>query len=204
MTKRKIKKIGKILYWTLFVVLLLVSVVLILATFDVPGGFKLYTVQSGSMEPAISTGSIVVSRPSKTYTLGNIITFKNESDRNNPNPQFTTTHRIVDQRELDGEIAYITKGDANDGVDGTPVQKDLILGKVIFSTPLLGYLIGFTRTQKGLIFLIIIPATIIVYNELLNIQKEIKKLLEKRKVGKKGIKSKIGEGSDNKFTISSR
>lgn len=181
MKRSKIKLLGKVGYYFILLILLSVAGIMILSTLNIPGGFKLYTVQSGSMEPALKTGSVVLSKPSNEYAEGDIITFKSQEDRNNPKPAVTTTHRIVGVEEKDDEFFYTTKGDANNGPDGNQITRDLILGKVVSSTPLIGYLIGFSRTPTGLITLVIIPATIIVYNELLNIKSEIKKLIEKRR-----------------------
>jgi len=55
------------------------------------------------------------------------------------------------------------------------------VGKVELSIPFVGYPIAFAKTLPGLIVLIIVPGTIIVYNELLNIKKEIIELLKKKK-----------------------
>lgn len=191
MKKPKIKIIGNILYWLVIIVLIITGSTMALFALDIPGDKKLYTVQSGSMEPAIKTGSIVLTQPSEKYKNGDIITYKSENDRENPNPEFTTTHRIVYEGKKEGKTVYTTKGDANNGVDGNPVDKELVLGKVIFSLPLIGYLVAFSRTQLGLITLIIIPSTIIVYSELQSITDEIKKLIERQRERK--LKRRVQE-----------
>jgi hypothetical protein len=65
------------------------------------------------------------------------------------------------------------------------------LGKVVFSIPLLGYAAGFARTRDGLIVLVIIPATLIVYSELMSIKNETVKLLRERKKRKLTPKEKV-------------
>ena len=164
---KKIKLLGKIIYWLILAGLGLVAIFVTVSVFNFPGGWKLFTVQSGSMQPAIKTGSLVVVKPAADYAVGDVVTFKNA-----PTP---TTHRIKSIE--DGVI--ITKGDANDGSDSEPVKTKQILGKVILSAPYLGYPVAFAKSKEGFVLLIMIPATIIIYSEILNIKNEIKKLRKK-------------------------
>ncbi len=121
------------------------------------------------MQPAIKVGSLVVSQKATDYKVGDVITFKNA-----PAP---TTHRI---KSIANET-YTTKGDANESADTEPVRKEQILGKVVLSLPYFGYPVGFAKTKEGFIGLIVIPATIIVYSEILNIKKEVKKIRRRRR-----------------------
>jgi len=185
------KRVSRIVYWLVICVLGLIVLSVIISSVNIPGGLKIYSVQSGSMEPSIYTGSIVISVPTDNYQLRDIITFKAEKDRLDNNPKYITTHRIYEIKVIDGQENYITKGDANNTPDIVPTSKDLVLGKTIFSIPLLGYLVAFAKTREGLIFLVIIPATIIIYSELISIKNEAKKLLEERKKRKLTLAEKI-------------
>lgn len=188
---KKLKLIGGVLYWLIFCVLILIAALVGVSAMNIPGGIKFYTVQSGSMEPFIHTGSIVISKPYDSYQKGDIITFKAEKDITVKNPKYTTTHRIFEIETKDGKEQYITKGDANNSPDMVPTGKDLVLGKTVFSIPLLGYPVSFAKTREGLIILVIIPATLIVYSELISIKNETKKLLEQRKKRKLTLKEKV-------------
>lgn len=183
--KIKFNTIKKVIYALAVVVMFLIASLLALNALDVPNGIKLYTVKSGSMEPAIKTGSIVISRPESQYQVDDVITYKTE---NYTNPNDTVTHRIVEIVN-DNPASYYTKGDANDSRDGQEVLNDNVLGKVIFSIPFLGYPVFFAQTQTGLIVMIIIPATMIVYSELLNIKKEIVRIIKNRKPKKRDEKN---------------
>lgn len=167
-----VKKIGNIVYGLVLVALFMIAGLVAVSTFNVPGNYKLMVVLSGSMEPTIKTGSIVVVKPEKTYKVGDIITFRDSTQ-----PQITVTHRIF---EASGS-AYITKGDANKTADTQERLKQNVLGKVIFSIPFLGYPVSFAKTQTGLIILVIIPSVIIIYSELLNIKNEALRLVRERK-----------------------
>ena len=176
------KLLRKIGYWFVVAVLVIIAAVAAISALDIPGGIKLYTVQSGSMAPAIPAGSLVLSKPADSYRVGDVITFKAEKDRLIKNPKYTTTHRIHEIKEIAlGQKEYVTKGDANDTPDSQAVAKDLVLGKTVFSIPLLGYPISFAKTREGLIILIVIPATMIIYSEILNIKNEAKRLIQERK-----------------------
>ena len=163
------KRLTNLGYWLVLAFLGTIAIFLVASTLNLPNGYKLYTVQSGSMQPAIAIGSLVVSQPATDYKVGEVITFKNA-----PAP---TTHRIQEIKDS----VYTTKGDANDSADTEPVRQEQILGKVVLSLPYLGYPVAFAKTQTGFLLLIIIPATIIVYSEILNIKNEIKKIRRQRR-----------------------
>jgi signal peptidase len=176
-----LNKIGKLIYTILLIGILLIGGISALSALGLPQQHRIFVVQSGSMEPAIKTGSVVITGSAAEYKVGDIITYKLSPEANIQNPKYTVTHRIV---EISGEgdlLQYRTKGDANNAMDSLPVTKNLIVGKTIFSIPYFGYPVTFVKTQMGFVLLIVVPATIIVYSEILNIKKETKKLLEKRK-----------------------
>lgn len=183
----KFKTTTKIITGIIATLLILFGLLIATPFFHIPGGYRLYTVQSGSMEPTIKTGSLIVSRASDDYQVGDIITYKSSKEINNSNPKETTTHRVEEIKKENDTISFITKGDANTVVDIQPVSSEQVLGKTMFYLPYIGYPISFAKTQTGLIVMIIIPATIIVYSEILNIKKEIALLVKKRKNEKKTV-----------------
>lgn len=186
-----LKKVLSFCYWIIVVVLLLIAIIVAISGLNIPGGIKFYTVQSGSMEPSIHTGSVVVSKSLVNYQKGDIIIFKAEKDRLVKNPRYTTTHRIYEVTTKDGKEEYVTKGDANNAPDSEPTGKELILGKAMFSIPLLGFPVSFAKTKEGLIIIVVIPATLIIYGELVSIKNETVKLLKERKKRKLTPKEKV-------------
>ncbi len=179
----ELKKIFNTFYLLLIFLLLLFGGLTFYTYGQKNAGFNFFVVQSGSMEPTIKTGSIIViSNLNKSvvspvdlplYQPGEIITFLAAKE--------TLTHRVVAREVINGDYFYQTKGDANQGADVKKVNQKDVLGKVIFSLPYLGYAVTFSRTQMGYIFLIVVPATIIIYSEIINIKKEIKKYLAGKK-----------------------
>lgn len=102
-------------------------------------GIKPYIVASGSMEPAIHTGSLVFSANRKVQPeIGDVITYQKD--------EAFVTHRIVRIEEN----GYITKGDANDQEDFFTVSPSQVVGKVLFSVPFFGYLFSILQSSKAL------------------------------------------------------
>lgn len=162
-------KIIKIIQ-TLFTVIIFAVVLLIVVSFlPIPGNYKLLIVQSGSMEPAIHTGSVVVVKPAESYKAGDIITF---SDKGKDK---TTTHRVLDLEVISGQTQYITKGDANNAEDTSKVSESKVIGKVLASIPYAGYLLAFAKEPLGFVLLVIVPCGIIILEEVGKIWKEVKK-----------------------------
>jgi len=163
----KPKKIAKITITTLIAILLTIFLIFYRPV-SLWGDTRYEPVYTGSMEPAIPVGSVVVIKPvdPETLTIGDIICFKIESES-----PTTVTHRIINITAQ----GFITKGDANEDPDTWIVKKENVVGKVIATIPYLGYLGHFVRTPIGFTLLIIIPATLLIIMEIKNIIKEVKK-----------------------------
>ena len=114
-------------------------------------GFRTNIVSSGSMEPTIHTGSLVIVRPVDTYQVGDVITFEVPG-------RGVFLHRIVNIADIDGETFYITQGDAVPSPDHYPVPPDHVDGKVEVVLPYLGYvaLPGF--------FILLVLISLFLYN----------------------------------------
>jgi len=134
-----------------------------------PGNWRTSIVLSGSMEPKIKMGSIVVIKPSQDLKTGDVITFKNPKD-----PKTTFTHRI--SAITDGIMQ--TKGDANNAPDNWEVTENQVLGKVVTSLPYLGYAANFAKTPRGFLLLVVLPAILVILDELKKIKREIEKKFE--------------------------
>ena len=171
----------KIIYYIFLTCIAAIAILLLVSVFNIPGNFKVLTVLSGSMEPAIKTGSVVVIKPSDNYQVGDIITFGKITKT-----QVPTTHRIVEIKgddnddDNDNNKVYLTKGDANNASDAREVRASEIIGKVLVSVPYAGYAVDVARKPVGFIFIIVVPAAIIVFDEIIKIIKEVKKIKAKK------------------------
>jgi signal peptidase len=106
-------------------------------------------IKSGSMEPTIKTGSMVIVIPQDEYHQGDIISFDDPVIGRND-------HRIVGETIRNGATYFITKGDAYKTPDNVPVPIDKVEGKIVMIFPYLGYIayLGF--------FVTLIPISMIV------------------------------------------
>lgn len=159
-----IKIVIEILSWLFIIFFAGLIILTTISNTNIAGGYKLFLVQSGSMEPSIMTGDIVVINRQKNYFVNDTVTFKDSQNR-------VVTHRIVniDQEKIS------TKGDANRTDDPEIINQNMILGKVLLVLPKLGYVVAFAKSLPGLVVLIIIPCFVLIGDEVIKVTKNIKK-----------------------------
>jgi signal peptidase I len=179
------KKILNIGFGFFLVIMVALAVLLVASMLPIPGNYKVLSVLSGSMEPAIHTGSVVVMAPAKDYKIGEVITFGAISKMETP-----VTHRIKDIKIADGKSVYITKGDANNAADSKEISQSEVDGKVLFSIPYLGYVLNFVKQPIGFAMVIIIPAILIIWEESKKIFGEIAKGKKKEGVADVAVEKK--------------
>lgn len=99
-------------------------------------GISADVVTSGSMEPVIQTGSIVLTDTrQRTLSVGDIVTFRVGENK--------VSHRIVEKVQQ----SYRTKGDANETEDAVLLEQSQIVGKVILAVPFAGYVAVFIQQK---------------------------------------------------------
>lgn len=159
MNKKKLLKISILLCLAFLAVFVLVFY---RPTF-LGGDTRFEPVLSGSMEPAIPVGSIVMIKPMDTESLriGDVICYR-ASDA------MLVTHRITEI----SETGFVTKGDANEEIDQKIVNQKDVVGSVVLSLPFIGYLGSFVRTPVGFIILLVLPACSAIILEFRAIIKE--------------------------------
>ena len=127
-------------------VILLVICIALLLTVPRLFGYEIYSVVSGSMEPALPVGSAVFVKYADAETIepGAIIAFMEGND--------TVTHRVVENYKISREL--VTKGDANETADFDPVPYGSVIGKVEYYVPVLGYYLIALASTIGKAYLI--------------------------------------------------
>lgn len=188
------RKLGKVFYGFIFVVLIAIFAVIAISTIKLPGNYKLLVVESGSMQPSISQGSVIVIKPQDNYSKNDVITALDSSVS-----KVSVTHRIVGIINTGKYTLYTTKGDANKTADTETRLKQNVIGKVLFSIPFVGFFVNFAKTKEGLILLVVIPVTLIIYSEILNIKNEFRNLLKMRKKKKQLDQKKFKEEIEKKL-----
>ncbi|MGA9101165.1 signal peptidase I [Aeromicrobium sp.] len=100
------------------------------------GGATPYTILTGSMEPGLPPGTLVVVKPvpADRIAIGSVITYQLDSGR-----PTVVTHRVV-RVGIDGtgDRIFSTQGDANNAPDSDPVLPAQVKGEVWYSVPYLG------------------------------------------------------------------
>lgn len=101
-------------------------------------GGTMRTVLTGSMSPAIRTGSVVLTRPVDPAMLrpGDVATYRKAGGSLDE----LVTHRIVRVEGAGGRRSFVFQGDANTTPDPVVIPASAVVGKVWFSVPYLGSL----------------------------------------------------------------
>jgi len=117
-------------------------------------GYDSYVIYSGSMEPTVKVGSLLLSRPADVEDLrvGDVITYRS------PGNHTTLTHRIVSIRQEDGDWVFKTKGDASLQPDPREIILRGQVSKMAFDIPYLGYVVDFAKSIQGVVLLLLVPA----------------------------------------------
>ncbi|MDB4896793.1 MAG: signal peptidase type [Firmicutes bacterium] len=124
-------------------------------------GRKVLSVLSGSMEPAIHTGDVILVQPlaaDQQINDGDVITF-----RVREKPDMLITHRVAGTVLVNGQpVAYTTKGDANPTVDSEVVVREQLVGRVQLRVPYFGYVSAFLHKPIGIVVCVILPGLILI------------------------------------------
>ncbi|MFC1988933.1 signal peptidase I [Chloroflexota bacterium] len=120
-------------------------------------GWHVNAVLSGSMEPKIKVGALVVTRPiePEEVVVGDIITFLPVSVGEN-----MITHRVIGIG-YSSSLFFETKGDANNKPDPFSVPAQNLIGKICFIAPYWGFFTEFLKTPIGFLFSVVIPGVVI-------------------------------------------
>ncbi len=105
-------------------------------------GYQLYTVMSGSMEPVLPVGSVVLVEPASydEIGVGDDITFVVGEQ------EVVVTHRVIEKDDENQTVT--TQGVAND-VPDEPIPQEAIIGIVRADIPAIGKALYFLSTMQG-------------------------------------------------------
>lgn len=149
------------------------------------GGMMMFRVVTGSMEPTIPVGALLVTKQVDigTIQIDDIICFRTQASEIWGK---IVTHRVVDiwQSET-GALLLATKGDANLVADGYLVDQMSLVGKVIWHTgnrSLLAGILSLFTSKIGFLGCIVLPSlllsTLILRDTVGSIRQELQMVLE--------------------------
>lgn len=179
----KVVKILKIFIISIFALLTFVAIAV---NVKLPQGYKVLAVQSGSMEPTIPVGSVIITKPSSDFTFplpthkflkGDVIAFSTG--------KIIVSHRVIETVKQDGQFFYKTKGDANEEADQDLVAEKNVVGKVKLTIPYIGLIVNFAKQPLGYFLMILIPSLYVILSEVWAIVQELRK--SKTKIRANGI-----------------
>ena len=139
------------------------------------GGYSFMRTLTGSMEPAISVHSFLVTQDvdPESLQVGDIITFRSTE----PNLEGAlNTHRINSVYEENGQLMFRTKGDANAVEDSEPVVAVNVVGKVVFVSAALGIVVSLFANPLVFLLLVVVPLVVLLGFELANLVKSTKEV----------------------------
>lgn len=148
-----------------------------------PFGYGTAVVMSGSMEPSLSVGDMVIVQEEDEYAVGDVVVFQSGNS--------LIIHRIL---SIDGDM-ITTRGDANNA-DDEPIHIRYIKGKMVLSVPFIGKILQVIKSTPGML-LILVTAILLMElsfrknkdtdeEELDTIKEEIRELQKKLKETTKG------------------
>ena len=123
-----------------------------------PLGYKLLVDYSDSMQPAIAAGDVLLTRmePVANAHVGDIITFQDPQQEGK-----LLTHRVVSRRLGPTAYGFVTRGDANTGVERWSIAADGRVGRYVARLPRAGYVVAeITRGPRRLL-LVLVPGLLL-------------------------------------------
>lgn len=171
----KICRIISIIIYILLFPLIIYNISLIIQSVVKPDetpsflGIKTYVIVSGSMEPEYNIGDIVIVKKAKEEDInkGDIISYRDG--------QSVVTHRVIEEKEINGITKFKTKGDNNNTEDIHEVTPNLIEGKVVGKIAKVGNLSIMLQDKISIIIIILLFYIYLVRSD------KVKKRNERRK-----------------------
>jgi signal peptidase len=115
-------------------------------------GARPLTVLSGSMEPTLATGDVVVVehvRPEQVR-VGDVVTYRNPEGS-------LVTHRVRAIHRGRERYSVVTKGDANNATERWTIAAGGELSRALYRVPLAGRVLARTSSPTGKLVLIVAP-----------------------------------------------
>ena len=112
-----------------------------------PFGVGVAVVLSGSMEPELSVGDLILIAQREQYEVGDVVVYRDGKS--------AVVHRL---QSIDGDPA-IAMGDANN-VPDEPFATELIKGEVVVAIPLAGHLVNLIKTPVATVIILVLAVVL--------------------------------------------
>ena len=127
-------------------VVIVAAVVALLPVVATLAGYPSLFVRSGSMRPTLEVGDAIVTHPISParVRVGDVITFTDPHFNN-----ALVTHRVADVQRGGLLFAFVTRGDANTGVERWTMPASGTVGQLVLRVPHVGRVLGWTAAPVG-------------------------------------------------------
>lgn len=164
--RHKILNIVGTILCVILIPILAINVTLIAKSYinteEVPsiGGILPLIVLTDSMYPEIHSGDLIIchTEDAEDIKVGDVISFFDPAG----NGTSIVTHRVTEVTTEDGELAFRTKGDANNVEDAMLVPADKLVAVYQNRIPSMGNVAMFMQTTQGLIICVVCPILLLV------------------------------------------
>ena len=164
-THKILTVIGTILC-IILIPILVINCTLILKSYtnkeEVPsvGGFLPLIVLTDSMYPEIESGDLIIchTADAEDIKVNDVIAFFDPAG----NGSSIVTHRVLEVTEQDGQLAFRTKGDANNTEDKMLVPAENLVAVYQSRIPGAGNIAMFMQSTTGLIVCVVLPIILLV------------------------------------------
>ena len=167
-----LKLIWNILYTIMFIFVVLMLLIVVLQRVSnntiTIGGFRMFSVATGSMVPVYNVGDILISKEidAEDIKVGDDLVYLGKKGT------FAgkiVTHRVNSiEKQEDGNYKIITQGVANNVAD-PEIDQTQVLGKVMCEIGILSFMQKMMKNVYVFYFVIFIPVGILVYKNVKNI-----------------------------------
>lgn len=158
------KSLGRRIFNIILTIVLVILVVVIALTMFIRisgntpsfGGYMIFRVSTGSMEPELNIGDVILVKDVNVLeevAVGDVITYEG---RESSYAGKLITHEVIKAPyEENGKYYLVTKGIANP-IEDPAITEDQVVGKMLMKIPLIGMLYNFFLTPWGLVITILL------------------------------------------------
>lgn len=172
--KNVLKKISSII--NVIFVIIIISLIYQKINDETPNifGYSLFVVQTGSMEPVINVGDVIVCKTvdPEDVEVDDIITYQG---LDGTFAGKVITHVVVEEPYYeDGLWHYQTRGIYEDATNDPLIDETQLIGVYCFEVVPLTFISNALSTQLGILLIVTIPFSVLIINQIIKLSKSIK------------------------------
>lgn len=160
--------IGNILYTLLVILVVLILIIVVLQRTSNNslslGGFRIFNIATGSMQPKYEVGDVLVAKTISPdqIKIGDDVTYIGTEGTFAGK---VVTHQVIDIEEENGNYTFHTKGLANNEEDPV-IGQNQVIGKIIYKVRTLSYISKIVQNLYSFYFVIFIPVALLIFIEI--------------------------------------